>query len=78
MVPGQTDRIRLGWPELGDAELAAVEAVFADGMLTMGPRVAEFERLVAEACGVEHAVAVSSGTSALHLAVLALGLAPGD
>ncbi len=78
MVPGKTDRIRLGWPDLGDAELAAVEAVFADGMLTMGPRVGEFERLVAEACGVEHAVAVSSGTAALHLAVLALGLAPGD
>jgi dTDP-4-amino-4,6-dideoxygalactose transaminase len=78
VVPGKTDRIRLGWPDLGDAELAAVEAVLADGMLTMGPRVGEFERLLAETCGVEHAIAVSSGTAALHLAVLALGLAPGD
>jgi dTDP-4-amino-4,6-dideoxygalactose transaminase len=44
----------------------------------MGPKVGELERLLAQACGVEHAVAVSSGTSALHLAVLALGLSPGD
>jgi perosamine synthetase len=78
VVSGKADRIRLGWPDLGAAELAAVEAVLADGMLTMGPRVAEFEHGLAQACGVEHAVAVSSGTSALHLAVLALGLAPGD
>jgi len=47
-------------------------------MLTMGPRVPEFEAEVARACEVEHAVAVSSGTAALHLAVLALGLSPGD
>ena len=78
MVPGKADRIRLGWPDLGAAELAAVEAVLADGMLTMGPRVGEFEQGLARACGVEHAVAVSSGTAALHLAVLALGLLPGD
>jgi dTDP-4-amino-4,6-dideoxygalactose transaminase len=78
VVPGNADRIRLGWPDLGAAELAAVEAVLADGMLTMGPRVGELEQGLARACGVEHAVAVSSGTAALHLAVLALGLSPGD
>jgi perosamine synthetase len=78
LVPGNADRIRLGWPDLGAAELAAVEAVLADGMLTMGPRVGAFEQALAAACGVEHAVAVSSGTAALHLAVLALGLSPGD
>ena len=44
----------------------------------MGPKVEEFEELLAAACGVEHAVAVSSGTAALHLAILALGLEPGD
>ena len=44
----------------------------------MGPKVQEFEELVAAACGVEHAVAVSNGTAALHLAVLALGIGEGD
>lgn len=78
MVPGEAARIRLGWPELGDAELAQVAEVLESGMLTMGPKVAEFEELVAAACEVEHALAVSSGTAALHVAVLALGLEPGD
>ena len=72
------DRIRLGWPELGIDELQAVAAVLDTGMLTMGPVVSEFEEALARACGTRHALAVSSGTAALHLAVLALGLEPGD
>jgi perosamine synthetase len=71
-------KVRLGDPALGERELRAVAAVLETGMLTMGPKVPEFEGLVARACGVEHAVAVSSGTAALHLAVLALGIGPGD
>jgi len=71
-------KIRLANPALGADELAAVAEVLADGMLTMGPRVVAFEEGLAEACEVRHAVAVSSGTAALHLAVLALGLEPGD
>ena len=55
-----------------------MQEVLESGQLTMGPKVAEFEELLAAACGVDHAVAVSSGTAALHLAVLALGLAEGD
>src|SRR6266446_1755743 len=47
-------------------------------MLTMGPQVAEFESALAQACEPRHAVAVSSGTAALHLAVLALGIGEGD
>jgi perosamine synthetase len=47
-------------------------------MLTMGPKVAEFEAEIARICEVTHALAVSSGTAALHLAVLAFGLEPGD
>lgn len=70
--------IRLAWPDLGEEELAAVAEVLESGQLTMGPKVAEFEEELARACEVEHAVAVSSGTAALHLAVLALGIGPGD
>jgi dTDP-4-amino-4,6-dideoxygalactose transaminase len=70
--------IRLAWPDLGEAELAAIAEVLESGQLTMGPKVAEFETGLAQACEVEHAVVVSSGTAALHLSVLALGIGPGD
>jgi perosamine synthetase len=70
--------IRLARPDVGAAEAAAVAEVLESGQLTMGPKVAELEVLLAEACAVEHALVVSSGTAALHLAVLALGLGPGD
>ena len=71
-------QIRLAFPDVGEDELAAVAEVLASGSLTMGPKVDELEELVAAACGVEHAVAVSNGTAALHLAVLALGIGAGD
>jgi dTDP-4-amino-4,6-dideoxygalactose transaminase len=74
----QLEQIRLGRPEVGDEELAAVAAVLDTGMLTQGPVVAAFESELARACGTRHALAVSSGTAALHVAVLALGLDPGD
>jgi perosamine synthetase len=77
-TPAGDDLIRLAWPDVGPEEAAAVAEVLASGRLTMGPKVAELEGLLADACGVEHAVAVSSGTAALHLAVLALGFEPGD
>ena len=70
--------IRLAWPDLGPEELAAIAEVLESGYLTMGPKVAEFEAVLADACGTEHAVAVSSGTAAVHLAVAALGLGEGD
>jgi perosamine synthetase len=73
-----SDPIRLARPDVGEDELAAVAEVFASGMLTMGSKVGELERLLAEACGTSDAVVVSSGTAALHVAVLALGLGPGD
>ncbi|HEX6763194.1 MAG TPA: DegT/DnrJ/EryC1/StrS family aminotransferase [Gaiellaceae bacterium] len=78
MVPGETARLRLGWPDLGESELAEVAQVLESGMLTMGPKVAEFESELARLCEVEHALVVSSGTAALHVAVLALELEPGD
>jgi perosamine synthetase len=78
VVPGEVERIRLGRPELGEEELAAVEAVLETGMLTQGPVVAEFEAELARATETRRALAVSSGTAALHVAVLALGLDAGD
>jgi perosamine synthetase len=78
VVQGTGAGIRLAWPDVGAEELAEVAEVLASGQLTMGPKVAEFEAELARACEVEHAVAVSSGTAALHLALLALGIGPGD
>ena len=70
--------IRLARPDVGEAELAAVAEVVASGMLTMGPKVGELECALAGACGTSDAVVVSSGTAALHLAMMALGIGPGD
>jgi len=78
VVPQQVGPIRLAQPDVGEAELAAVAEVLASGNLTMGPKVAELEALVALACGVPYAAAVSSGTAALHLAIVALRIGPGD
>lgn len=72
------DRVQVSRPWLTEAEHAKVDEVLRSGWLTKGLKVAEFERLLAAYLGVEHAVAVSSGTTALHLALLALGIGPGD
>jgi perosamine synthetase len=73
-----TRHLRLAFPDVGDEELAEIAAVLETGHLTMGPKVEEFEALLAAATGTRHAAAVSSGTAALHLAVLALGIGEGD
>ncbi len=73
-----TDPIRLARPDVGDAELAALAEVVGTGQLTMGPKVEEFEAAIASAVGTAHAAVVSSGTAALHLALLALEIGPGD
>ncbi|MGD0041325.1 MAG: DegT/DnrJ/EryC1/StrS family aminotransferase [Isosphaeraceae bacterium] len=65
-------------PWLGEEEAAAVAAAVASGWIAQGPRVAEFEQAFATAVGTEHAVAVSSCTAALHLALIATGVGPGD
>jgi dTDP-4-amino-4,6-dideoxygalactose transaminase len=72
------DVVRLALPDVGDEELAAIAEVLETGQLTMGSKVAEFEQLLAAAAGTDYAVAVSSGTAALHLAVLAAGIGEGD
>jgi dTDP-4-amino-4,6-dideoxygalactose transaminase len=71
-------RIALADVVLGDEERRAVLAVLDSKWLSMGPVTEEFERAFAEALGGGHAVAVSNGTAALHLAAAAVGLGPGD
>jgi perosamine synthetase len=65
-------------PYIGEAEKQAVMEVLDSGMLAQGPRTAKFEERFAQACGVKHAVATSSGTTALHIALLAHGIGEGD
>ncbi len=64
--------------DINEDDVRAVTSVLRSGRLALGPRAEEFERLVADYVGVRHALAVSSGTAALHLLVCALGLGPGD
>jgi len=64
--------------EIGSAIFAAVREVIASGQFIMGPQVRAFEAEVAEYIGVQHAVAVNSGTDALVIALRALGIGPGD
>jgi perosamine synthetase len=72
------DHIPLARPVIGAREEELVLDVLRSGRLSLGPRLAEFERAFAERLGVERASAVSSGTAGLHLAVRAAGLERGD
>ena len=71
-------RIALAHPMIGDEEKRAVMDVLDSGQLAQGPVVAAFEEAFARWIGVEHAIAVSSGTAGLHLALLAHGVGSGD
>jgi dTDP-4-amino-4,6-dideoxygalactose transaminase len=73
-----TEQIPLAKPELGEREEELVLEVLRSGRLSLGPMGERFEREFAAWLGVEDAVAVSSGTTALHLGVRALGWGPGD
>jgi UDP-4-amino-4,6-dideoxy-N-acetyl-beta-L-altrosamine transaminase len=70
--------IHYGRHDISQDDVDAVVAVLRSDFLTQGPTVPQFERTVAQYSGAQHAVAVSSATSALHIACLALELGPGD
>ena len=78
MAASAAVRIPLAKPLIGEREKAAVLAVLDSGMLAEGERVAQLEMAFQRLVGVSHAIAVSSGTAALHLALLAHGIGPGD
>jgi dTDP-4-amino-4,6-dideoxygalactose transaminase len=71
-------RIPLSDLDYGEEEAEAIRRVLARGWVSMGPEVLELERELAGSMGARHAVAVSSGTAAIHLAFLSLGVGPGD
>jgi len=73
-----TAAIPLSAPDITETEIAAVTAVLHSGRLSIGPEMTAFEKALAHVHAVPDAVAVSSGTAALHLALVALGIGPGD
>lgn len=72
------EKIPVAKPAIGRDEISGVTAVLESGILASGERVAEFERNYAGYCGTMHAVAINNGTAALHAALLAAGIGPGD
>ena len=76
--PAGTRKIGFQPPAIGDEEIEAVTETLRSGWLTTGPRAAELERRMSEYLEAEHVIALSSGTAALHLSLVALGVGPGD
>ncbi len=76
--PVRSTMLPYGHQWIDEDDIAAVVEVLRSDWLTTGPKVAEFEKAFADFIGVTEAVAVSSGTAALHAAVYALGIGPGD
>ncbi|MFH0785369.1 MAG: aminotransferase class I/II-fold pyridoxal phosphate-dependent enzyme, partial [Pseudomonadota bacterium] len=70
--------IPYGKQKISEQDIEAVAAVLRSDWLTTGPAVAEFECVAKDFVGAAHGVAVSSGTAALHCAMYAIGVAPGD
>jgi dTDP-4-amino-4,6-dideoxygalactose transaminase len=77
-APVREDVLGYGGQSISEAEKDAVLDVLEDDYITRGPRVEAFEDRVADLVGVDHAVAATSGTTALHLAGRAVGFGPGD
>ena len=71
-------RIQLSSPDISQQDIAAVVAVLQTPTLSLGPKLPEFEQMMAEYVGTRHAVAVNSGTSALHCIIRGMGIGEGD
>jgi perosamine synthetase len=71
-------RIPLSAPEITEPDIEAVTGVLRTSSLSLGPKVGEFERAISHYVGASDAIAVSSGTSGLHLCIRALGISEGD
>jgi perosamine synthetase len=71
-------RIPLSAPDITEADIDAVVSVLRTLRLSIGPKMEEFERSIADLVGVPHGIAVSSGTAGLHLCLRALGVGEGD
>ena len=71
-------KIPIAQPMIGKEEIEAVKKVFKSGSLAQGPQVEKFEKEFAKFIGTKYAIAISSGTTALHLALLAAGIKAGD
>ncbi|RLD03010.1 MAG: polysaccharide biosynthesis protein, partial [Chloroflexota bacterium] len=70
--------IPMSSPELNDADIKAVNDVLKTRYLSLGPKSKAFERQFASYIGTDHAAGVNSGTSGLHLAIIAAGIGDGD
>ena len=78
MVSPPKRKIAISLPSMGEEEWQALREPIMSGWVTQGPNVAEFERRFAERHGVKYAIAVTSCTTGLHLALVAMGIGPGD
>jgi len=71
-------QVSLSGPDISQAEINAVTEVLQSGRLSLGPKIEEFERALADYVGTKHGIGVSSGTCGLHLLIRAMGVQPGD
>src|SRR5262245_61119591 len=78
MTPVPFTDLSWQWRQIEAAVMPRLRQLMSSSAFCLGPYVEEFERAFASYCGVEHAIGVNNGTSALHLALIAAGIGPGD